>query len=357
MRLPGLMRSRVFLVTAVLALTAGAGTASAGAQAVGQNKQPGSSDTPTISGMAARLVIETVTVKDKKGAPIAGLTDKDFTVTEDGVAQKISFCEYQSLPETTTALPMTPEGAGDVKLFNRLGRTQISGETPGQVMYRDKRLMALYFDMTAMPQEDQIRALEAAQKFVRQDMTTADLVSIMRYAGTGVEVLQDFTSDRDRLLSILETMVVGEGQGLAGAADDSSSADTGAAFGRRCGVQHLYHGPATVGVADGGGDAGTAERKEDLDPVCQRPDPEWAGQPGAAARDRGGGHPGGGVVLDDRLARAGGAGGSGRCDPRFVGRLSDVYRRCRDGDVVAVCAVAGHAVCAGDRYGREGVPG
>ena len=76
MRLPGLMRSRVFLVTAVLALTAGAGTASAGAQAVGQNKQPGSSDTPTISGMAARLVIETVTVKDKKGAPIAGLTDK-----------------------------------------------------------------------------------------------------------------------------------------------------------------------------------------------------------------------------------------------------------------------------------------
>ena len=232
MRLPGLMRSRVFLVTAVLALTAGAGTASAGAQAVGQNKQPGSSDTPTISGMAARLVIETVTVKDKKGAPIAGLTDKDFTVTEDGVAQKISFCEYQSLPETTTALPMTPEGAGDVKLFNRLGRTQISGETPGQVMYRDKRLMALYFDMTAMPQEDQIRALEAAQKFVRQDMTTADLVSIMRYAGTGVEVLQDFTSDRDRLLSILETMVVGEGQGLAGAADDSSSADTGAAFGQ-----------------------------------------------------------------------------------------------------------------------------
>jgi VWFA-related protein len=226
------MRFRVSLGVAVLALAAGAAVADAGAQVVGQNKQPGSTDTPTISGMSARLVIETVTVKDKKGTPIAGLTDKDFTVTEDGVVQKISFCEYQSLPETTTALPVTPAGAEDIKIYNRLGRTQISGETPGQVMYRDKRLMALYFDMTAMPQEDQIRALEAAQKFVRQDMTTADLVSIMRYAGTGVEVLQDFTGDRDRLLSILETMVVGEGQGQAEAADDASSADTGASFGQ-----------------------------------------------------------------------------------------------------------------------------
>jgi VWFA-related protein len=181
--------------------------------------------------MSARLVIETVTVKDKKGAPIAGLTDKDFTVTEDGVAQKISFCDYQSLPETTTALPVTPAGGEDIKIFNRLGRTQISGETPGQVMYKDKRLMALYFDMTAMPPTDQMRALEAAQKFIREDMTTADLVSIMRYAGTGVEVLQDFSSDRNRLLSILETMVVGEGQGME-TNDDSSAADTGAAFGQ-----------------------------------------------------------------------------------------------------------------------------
>jgi VWFA-related protein len=63
-------------------------------------------------------------------------------------------------------------------------------------------------------------------------MTTVDLISIMRYNGGAVEILQDFTSDRDRLLSILETMIVGEGQGSADTTDDASSSDTGAAFGQ-----------------------------------------------------------------------------------------------------------------------------
>ena len=58
------------------------------------------------------------------------------------------------------------------------------------------------------------------------------MVSIMRFAGNGVEVLQDFTNDRDRLLSILETMVVGEGQGNDESTSDDSAADTGAAFGQ-----------------------------------------------------------------------------------------------------------------------------
>ena len=48
---------------------------------------------------STQLVVETVVVKDKKGNPIEGLTAKDFTVTENGVPQTISFCEHQELPE------------------------------------------------------------------------------------------------------------------------------------------------------------------------------------------------------------------------------------------------------------------
>jgi VWFA-related protein len=58
------------------------------------------------------------------------------------------------------------------------------------------------------------------------------MVSIMRFSGGGVDILQDFTADRNRLLSILETMSVGEGQGFADTSDDASSSDTGAAFGQ-----------------------------------------------------------------------------------------------------------------------------
>src|SRR5688500_3720862 len=44
------------------------------------------------------LIVETVTVKDNAGNPIEGLTAKDFTITEDGEPQTISFVEFQRLP-------------------------------------------------------------------------------------------------------------------------------------------------------------------------------------------------------------------------------------------------------------------
>ncbi len=225
------------LLTILLLATLGAHSE---AQQIGQNAAPGQNDTPTLS-VRSQIVIETVVVKDKKGNTIDGLTAKDFTLTEDGVQQKIRFCEPQSLPSTLSDVPLKPLGPEDIKIYNRLARTQITPETPGDVRYKDRRLLALYFDMTAMRPGDQLRALAAAEKFIRTQMTTSDLVSIMRYSGGSVDVLQDFTADRNHLLSILETLVVGEGQGSAESVDDASSADTGAAFGQDDGEFNVFN--------------------------------------------------------------------------------------------------------------------
>jgi VWFA-related protein len=200
----------------------------AAAQQVGQNVSQQGPGTYTFTA-GSQLVIETVTVRDKQGHPVTGLSAKDFTVTEDGAPQTIKIFDYQDLPaETAPAAEQQPE----IHIYEKLGKTQIAAESPGETKYKDRRLLALYFDMTAMQPPDQLRALTAADKFVRQQMTESDLVAVLRYSGGAVEVLQDFTADRNRLRSILQTMIVGEGQGFGESNGDASAADTGAAFGQ-----------------------------------------------------------------------------------------------------------------------------
>jgi VWFA-related protein len=205
--------------------------ASAAAQKIGSNTAPGQTETYKLT-LNSQLVVEQVVVKDKKGEFVNGLTAKDFTVTEDGVPQTIKFCEHQQFSEAQEPLPPTPADDENITIYKKLARTQIAAETPESGKYKNRRLLALYFDMTAMNPQDQMRALTAAETFVRKEMTAADLISILRFNGGSVDVLQDFTADRNRLLSILATLIVGEGQGSADSIDDASSADTGAAFGQ-----------------------------------------------------------------------------------------------------------------------------
>jgi len=215
----------------IAGLLAGLFGLSASAQQIGQNKDPNAPNDFTLS-MKVQLVVETVVVKDRQGNAVEGLTAKDFVVTEDGAPQTIRFCEHQELAANAKPLQTSKAADEDLKIYKRLARTQIAPETVEKERYKNRRLLALYFDMSAMRPADQLRALYAAEQFIRTQMTSVDLVSIMRYNSASVDVLQDFTADRDRLLSILETMIVGEGQDSAEEVDDASSADTGAAFGQ-----------------------------------------------------------------------------------------------------------------------------
>ena len=190
-------------------------------------QQGGAAADQVIFRTSSQLVIETVGVK-RNGMPVEGLTAKDFIVTEDGATQTISIFEYQKLPEVPSA-PLPADPIGVVDPMPKLPKTQIAPETPGDIKYRDKRLLALYFDLTAMQIPDQLRALAAAQKFISTQMTPADLMAIMTFSSGSVQVLQDFTDDRRRLLSIIETLAVGEDEN---ATSTDNQSDNGAAFGQ-----------------------------------------------------------------------------------------------------------------------------
>ena len=221
----------------VFGVLLGVACAYSGAQVSGQNTPDGEAGQYRLS-VSTKLVIENVSVKDKEGHSITGLTAKDFTVTEDSVPQQVRICEFAELPAAPPPVKREPE---HVTVYNRLALSQIAPEPPGKVRYKDKRLIAMYFDLTSMPPGDKLRALRAAEKFIRTQMTSADMVALMRYGGASVDVLQDFTDDRGHLLSILETLIVGENQQAEDTSSGDDASDTGAAFGQDNGEFNLFN--------------------------------------------------------------------------------------------------------------------
>jgi VWFA-related protein len=184
------------------------------------------------------LVMEIVMAKDKNGKIIEGLTAKDFVVTEDGVPQDIKICEFQKLDDTPAQeLQVRPEPAIPAVQEEKKPKVdpittlQIQPEAPGDIRYRDRRLLALYFDLTAMPLPDMLRAFDEAQKFIRKQMTKADMMAIITYDGTAVKLKQDFTGSREDLLTAIDKLVLLEGSGLDELSADADASDTGSAFG------------------------------------------------------------------------------------------------------------------------------
>jgi VWFA-related protein len=101
---------------------------------------------------------------------------------------------------------------------------------------RDRRMIVLFFDMTSMETDDILRAHGTAEKFLKQQMTPADLVAIVEF-GTRLSVLADFTNDRAALEKAVARILPGAGSQLAtpeyAAAQNGEydvQADTGAAF-------------------------------------------------------------------------------------------------------------------------------
>jgi VWFA-related protein len=180
-----------------------------------------------------QLVVEDVLIKGKDGKPIIGLKPSDFTVTEDGKAQKISVFEFQTLEGDSAplkpAVAPTPPALAEKSTPRNLTTVEIAPERPGDLKYRNRRLMVMFFDMTSMPINDQIRAQDSALKFLRTQMRPADLFAIMTFS-SDVKVVEDFTDDRDLLEKDIKKLTIGEGQGFEIDNQDDSTADTGAAF-------------------------------------------------------------------------------------------------------------------------------
>jgi len=203
----------------------------AGVLALPAQQPPPKPDSGDVAKFSTRrdLVIVDVTVKDKAGKSIDGLTQKDFSVFEDGKQQQISVFEYQKLamdPEPPPTLSLS-----DQLVLPQSPRTTIVAEKPGEITYHDKRLLVFFLDFSSMGIPEQLRAQDASLEYLDKHITKDDMVAILLYTSQ-IYVKTDFTSDREVLTQIIKDLPIGEMSEMAGLADtgDANNEDTGAAF-------------------------------------------------------------------------------------------------------------------------------
>ncbi|MGA2772667.1 MAG: VWA domain-containing protein [Bryobacteraceae bacterium] len=124
----------------------------------------------TVIRTETRLVLVDTVVTDKKGAYIHDLVLKDFRVWEDNKEQSIKSFSFE-------ADPASPSSS-------------------------QERYLVLFFDNSTMNPGDQLRARQAAARFIDNNAGSNRLMAVVNFGGT-VQIAQNFTSDADRLRQVV----------------------------------------------------------------------------------------------------------------------------------------------------------
>ena len=141
-------------------------------------------------------------VTDKSGNRIEHLSVGNFQLSEDDQRQKLAAVDYFDVGKTQISPDAEP-------IFISLSDQNASQTL--QMIGRDHRLIVLFFDKTTMYPDDLLRAVHAAQDFVKNEMTPADLIAVATYA-MDLTVTAGFTNDRPTLDAALDSLIPGKAQ-------------------------------------------------------------------------------------------------------------------------------------------------
>jgi VWFA-related protein len=181
------------------------------------------------------LVIINVAIKDKSGKAIEGLKRDQFTLLEDGKAQQISVFELEHLngdtlpPLEVTAPKLRTRAPAESKPTPSVPAPPVNSTLKSDQL-KDRRLIAMFFDLSSMQPAEQIRARDAAMKFIDTQMTASDTVSIMTLTNE-LRVVQEFTNDRETIVTAIQSLRIGDSSELAAlAATGADSTDDSGEF-------------------------------------------------------------------------------------------------------------------------------
>lgn len=217
------MRNKIgWMATAVLLVWAAAGNLIAQQpQQVPQQQQQPQAPVSTGGGVvkvSTEIVLVNVVARDKHGNLIKDLKREDFTVYEDGKKQDLASFDFEKVDEMVMAgAPGNTVTGTAEKDKGGLLNTKVQKSLNA----RDRRLMLMFFDFSAMEPDDIDRAVNAGKKYVQGKMQPADMVALMSLS-TNLSLDLDFTDDKDKILAKLSSYNNSEGQGFETGLEGSS---------------------------------------------------------------------------------------------------------------------------------------
>ena len=157
-----------------------------------QDKKPGQKETktdqtPFAFKVPVDVIVVNATVTDAKGKPVLDLTADDFKVFEDGKPQPIHTFTLETYKAVQPAATAGPKAVPELE----------REDTPS---FSQPRLFSLVIDDVTSAREYLYATVEAAKKFVEQDLGPADQVAVVAASG---RVQHPFTDDKQLLLAEL----------------------------------------------------------------------------------------------------------------------------------------------------------
>ena len=159
----------------------------------GAQVQQSSSDSSTVIRATTRLVQVDVVVTDSSGHPPKDhLSEKDFTILEDGKPQKLSFFSFQQIEGQEKQQLAHPSQLPPHVATNRPEYSRSVGPP-----------VILLFDGINTPVENQVVVRQQMLKFMAEHFDPHMRIAVF-LLGNELTVLQDFTSDPTLLIGALQ---------------------------------------------------------------------------------------------------------------------------------------------------------
>ena len=157
------------------------------------------------------LIYVNVVVRDGSGNIVRNLKKEDFTLVEDDKTQAITAFDFEEVP--SEAIPATEPVEPVLPILKAETPTKAAAPAapevaatapkPEPIDLRNRRLVVLLFDASSMQPEELERAVASGHDYITKRLTPADLVAVAS-VGSALQIVQDFTADRETLTAALD---------------------------------------------------------------------------------------------------------------------------------------------------------